>query len=45
MEYTNEQLHKDIEELKFENRVQTLAVVMLFLFGISTIHDIIKKIE
>lgn len=48
--YTNEQLRKDIEELKegnkiqkFESRVQTIAVVLIFFFGVATIHDIFKK--
>ena len=42
-DYDVEQLKRDMRELKFENRVQTIAVVLLFFFGVSTIYDIVKK--
>jgi hypothetical protein len=35
---------KQIKELLWENRIQTLAVLALFLFGIATLKDIKKKI-
>lgn len=48
--YTNEQLKKDIEELKkgnriqkIESRIQTVAVILFFFFGVATIGDILKK--
>lgn len=44
-EYTNSQLKKDIVELKFENRIQTIAVLAFFFFGIATIYDIRKKLK
>lgn len=41
--YTLEKLQKDMEILKAENAIQTIAVIALFLFGISTINDLTKK--
>jgi hypothetical protein len=43
-EYTNAQLKKDIVELKFENRIQTLAVLVFFFLGVATIYDLKKKL-
>lgn len=42
-EYTPDQMKKDMRELKIENRVQTIAVLVFFFFGVATITDIIKK--
>lgn len=42
-EYDVQQLKRDMRELKFENRVQTIAVILLFFFGVATIRDIIKN--
>lgn len=41
--YSNQDLKKDIDELKLENRIQTVAVVLFFFFGIATLRDIVKK--
>lgn len=41
--YSNQNLKKDIDELKLENRIQTIAVVLFFFFGIATLTDIVKK--
>ena len=40
--YTISQLKQDMKELKVENRIQTIAVLVLFFFGISTIYDLTK---
>lgn len=45
MEYTNEELKKDMKILKFQNTIQTVAVLIFFFFGISTITDLTKKIK
>ncbi len=42
MQYTTDELKKDMVELKFENRVQTLAVLLFFFFGVATIYDLKK---
>ncbi len=44
-EYTTADLKKDMYELKVENRIQTVAVVLFFFFGVATIYDISKKIK
>lgn len=41
----NEQIARDLRELKIESRIQTIAVVLVFIFGISTIADIYTKIK
>lgn len=43
--YSNEQLQKDMNELKLENRIQTLAVFLLFVFGVSTLSQLKNKIK
>ncbi len=43
--YTSDQMQKDMRELKIENRIQTVAVLLVFLFGIVTIHDAINKLK
>ena len=45
MNYTNEDLRKDIVELKVENRIQTLAVVVFFFFGVATVYDLSKRLK
>lgn len=34
---------KDIDELKWENRIQTIAVVLVFFWGVNTIKDLTKS--
>ena len=43
-EYTNEKLKKDMAELKLENRIQTIAVLVFFFLGVATIYDLKKKL-
>ena len=45
MNYTNEDLRKDIVELKVENRTQTLAVIVFFFFGVATVYDLSKRLK
>jgi hypothetical protein len=45
MNYTNEDLRKDIVELKVENRIQTLAVIVFFFFGVATVYDLSKRLK
>jgi hypothetical protein len=44
-EYTPQDLKRDIDNLKFQNSIQTIAVLVVFFFGISTIYDLHKKIS
>jgi len=41
--YTSEQLSKDMKILKMQSAIQTVAVILFFAFGISTINDLVKK--
>jgi hypothetical protein len=41
---TYTQYQKDMNELKWENRVQTIALILVFLWGINTFSDLVKKI-
>ena len=34
---------KDIDELKWENRIQTIAVLLVFFWGINTVRDLTKS--
>jgi hypothetical protein len=43
--YDEDKLKKDMRELKIENRIQTVAVILFFFFGIATIADIYRKIK
>jgi hypothetical protein len=43
--YPTDKLMKDMHELKVENRIQTIAVVLFFFFGVATIYDISNKIK
>lgn len=43
--YSTSDIKRDIAELKFENRVQTIAVVLFFFFGVATIMDLKKIIK
>ena len=43
--YDTEKLKKDMRELKFENRIQTVAVLLFFFFGVATIYDIAKRVK
>ena len=40
-----EKLQKDMFELKVENRIQTVAVLLFFFFGVATVYDIHKKLK
>ena len=40
-----EELKKANEELLWENRIQTAAVLVAFFFGIVTLHDIMSKMK
>lgn len=40
--YSTEQLKKDMQTLKFQSRIQTIAVILLFFFGVATFRDILK---
>lgn len=33
----------DMAELKWENRMQTVFVLLAFFFGVVSIHNLIKK--
>ena len=44
-DYSASQLKKDMRELKIENRIQTVAVLVFFFFGVATIYDIRKKLK
>ena len=41
---TLEQYKKDMSELKWENRIQTFAVILVFFWGIETLRDIKAKL-
>ena len=43
--YSTDKLIQDMHELKVENRIQTVAVVLFFFFGVATIYDISKKLK
>ncbi len=40
---TDEEYRKDMQELKTENRIQTLFVLLAFFFSIISIKDILKN--
>lgn len=40
----DDKLNKEMRELLWENRIQTLAVLIAFFFGIMTLRDINKKL-
>lgn len=47
-----DQMYKDMVVMKRESRaqaieskIQTVALIMVFVFGIATLHDMIKKIK
>ena len=42
-EYTSEQMKHDMSVLKLENAIQTIAVVLAFFWGVTTIRDILKN--
>lgn len=41
--YSTDRLEKDMLELKIESRIQTVAIILFFFFGVSTIRDLVKK--
>lgn len=40
---TPEEYRKDMTELKAENRIQTLFVILAFFFSVVSLDDILKK--
>jgi hypothetical protein len=41
--YNSKDFKRDMKEIVWENRIQTLAVILIFFFGIETLKDIAKK--
>ena len=41
--YTSGEFKRDMKEVVWENRIQTIAVLLVFFLGIETIRDINKK--
>lgn len=41
--YSTKEFKADIKEVVWENRIQTVAVLLFFFFGVSTIMDLKKK--
>ena len=41
--HLKKELEKDIKVIKIQNTIQTIAVIVFFLFGIGTINDLMKK--
>lgn len=43
--YSTKEFKRDMKEVVWENRVQTIAVLLFFVFGIATLNDMKKKIK
>ena len=43
--YDNKELKRDIKEVVWENRIQTVAVILFFFFGVATLTDIARKVK
>lgn len=43
--YTDGERQKDIKEILWQNRVQTIFLALAFFLGISSIFDIYNKIK
>jgi hypothetical protein len=41
--YNSGEFKRDIKEVVWENRIQTVAVILFFFFGVATLRDIAKK--
>ena len=42
-DFQYQDLKKDMRILKFENHIQTGAVLLFFFFGIATINELLKR--
>lgn len=40
--YTSGEFKRDMKEVVWENRIQTLAVLLVFFLGIETLRDLKK---
>lgn len=38
------ELNKVLDELKWESRIQTVAILLFFFLGVATLKDIVKKL-
>lgn len=41
--YGSSEFKRDIKEVVWENRIQTVAVILIFFFGIETLKDLSKR--
>ena len=41
--YTNEEYKRDMKEILWQNRLQTIFLVIGFFWGVQTLSDVIKK--
>lgn len=41
--YGSSEFKRDIKEVVWENRIQTVAVILIFFFGIETLKDLAKR--
>lgn len=51
-DYKMSDLKKDIDQMKkesksqyIESKVQTIGLLLVFVFGIATLHDVFKKLK
>jgi hypothetical protein len=44
LEMWNE-LQKQQKELLWENRIQTIALILVFIWGVNTFSDLVKKVK
>jgi hypothetical protein len=43
-DYANSgELKRDIKEIVWANRIQTVAVILIFFFGVETLRDLSKR--
>jgi len=40
--YTSGEFKRDIKEVVWENRIQTIAVLLVFFWGVETLKDLKK---
>ena len=43
--YTSKEFKSTMKEIVWESRIQTVALVLMFFFGVSTFMDIKKKLK
>lgn len=43
--YNDAELKRDMKEVVWENRIQTVAVIAFFFFGVATLTDILKRVK